>query len=58
MEENFRDKFIEENLEKASNKNNLTDWEQQFVEDMEDKIEAGLELTQKQFNILKEIADK
>lgn len=56
MMEDYRLKFARENLKKAQ-KGSLTEWEKRFVESMEKLIKANVELSQEQFNTLKEIAD-
>jgi hypothetical protein len=55
--ENFQLKFAKENLRKVYVKK-LNDWEIDFISTIEDLLERGIELTRKQFNTLKLLAEK
>jgi len=54
---NLRDKFIQDHLKKA-NRKSLTEWEQVFVKSIQVQFQSGMELTTRQYNTLKFIADK
>lgn len=54
--ENYRLKFARENLQKAKS-GTMNEWEKRFVADVEKLIERNVELSQEQYNKLKEIAD-
>ena len=56
-EMNFQLKFAKENLRKVNIKK-CNDWELEFISKIEDLIERGIELTRKQFNTLKDLAEK
>ena len=55
--EDLRKKFIVQNLEKAK-RLQLTQWEKEFIENIESLIRRSKDLTQRQFNTLKTIADR
>jgi hypothetical protein len=55
--ENFQLKFAKQNLKKVDVKK-LNDWEIDFLAKVEDLILRGIELTRKQFNVLKEMSEK
>lgn len=42
----------------AQEKDNLTDWEAEFLDDLYERVEEGVTLTGKQLNKLKEIEEK
>jgi hypothetical protein len=55
----FRRKFAIDNWKLcANNFDNLNEWEQEFIHDIGKKLVDKVDLTQKQFNKLKETADK
>jgi len=56
--ENLRTKFAEGNLRKALRRNNLTDWEKEFLSSIEDQVKKNKELSHDQYNKLFEIADE
>jgi hypothetical protein len=55
----LRRKFIIDNLTTAMLKKDLNDWEIDFIKAMNKKLQRDhVDLTQKEFNKLKEIADR
>jgi hypothetical protein len=54
--ENLQIKFARQNIELAKKKI-LTEWEKNFIADMEDKLNHGIALNKNQFNKIKELAD-
>lgn len=55
----FRDKYIQEYLEKIEGKKFLlSDWENEFVQSVKLRIRNKQKITYHQFNKLKEIAEK
>lgn len=59
MMQGFRDKYIQEYLEKIEGKKFLlSDWENEFVQSVKLRIRNKQKITYHQFNKLKEIAEK
>ena len=57
--QDFRDKYIQEYLEKIENKKFLlNDWEKEFVQSVKLRIRYKQKITYHQFNKLKEIAER
>lgn len=56
--ENFREKYMQEYIEKIEKKKYLlSDWEIEFFTNIKNRLKKKLQITNHQFNKLKEIAE-
>lgn len=57
--QNFREKYMQEYIDKIESKKHLlNDWEREFLTNIKNRLKNKLQITNHQFNKLKEIAEK